>query len=129
MDWKFCDSLGNLSNMKDSLPYDEPTKTGWPKLMAIVLSLPSWVLLAGFIVYGTKEGYLGPNSAFFAVLCCLCMVFSWISMAMFLILIPFQSIKFSHVFWAVWGALSSLCATFFIWLLWYSATFGNTYDD
>lgn len=108
--------------MKDSRPSHAAAESIVAKLAAVALSLPPWILLAAYIGNGFSLKGCGINPGVFAIPCCICALCSMVSLTLFLILIPFQSVRASHILWAVWAGLSWLCGVFLLLVVWISVT-------
>jgi hypothetical protein len=114
--------------MNTSLNFGEAAKASVAKLVAITLSVPSWIFVVSFISYRLWDGCCWPNFAVLVVPCVICAVCSLISMTAFLTPMSDSENVFAHVLWVVWAALPVLLGILYGCLVWYWITIGEEYS-
>jgi hypothetical protein len=106
---------------------DDPVRMRYVKLAAMICSLPSWILGAGFILYRIWiDGRHWPYLDQFAIPCIICAVCSMAAMTMFLICMNDYFVPRSDILLFSFSAFPICLAMFLGCLLWFCMTFGDT---
>ena len=108
------------------LPSQDPVKMRRLNLVALFCSWPSWILIAGFIIYRFWiDGHRWPYLDLFAIPCLICAVGSLVAMTIFLISMSEYSALRSSIPMFLWSAFP-LCLAFLAGcLLCFLITFGD----
>jgi hypothetical protein len=97
------------------------------KLAAIICALPSWVLVAGTMLYRFGlEGRHWPHFDLLGIPLLVCLVCSLAAMTLFLIAMSDYLVSRVHILLLVWSAFPVCLAMLLGGLLWFFITFGNT---
>ncbi len=113
-------------------PSDNPAKRRQLKLITVIGSLPSWVLIAGLVCYRgfiCYQVWLGeknwPFLNFLTVICFICLICSLAAMTLVLISMGDHSIHRSDVFLLLWATLPIALGMLIGFSWWCSINFGD----